>query len=30
MGTKMAVKIGPKQEIGHFGANLRCLTDQLT
>ena len=30
MVTKMATKIGWKQEIDHFGANFRRLTEQLT
>ena len=30
MVTKMAAKIGYKQEIGYFGANLRHLTEKLT
>ena len=30
MITKMAAKIGWKQEIYHFGANFRRLIEQLT
>ena len=30
MVTKNAAKLGWKQEIDHFGTNLRRLTEQLT